>query len=159
MIKVVQAFDRMPLAEVADDEEVALERKLDTAARIFGNRDCWLKPYQRIEILQRLVTLMEGKREHFSRQIAREGGKPLTDAIVEVGRAIDGVRNATEVLRTAGGREIPMGITPASVDRWAFTINEPLGMVVAISAFNHPGSASLSVLEICSQAGPYINGA
>jgi len=138
MIKIVQAFDRMPLAEVADDEEVALERKLDTAARIFGNRDCWLKPYQRIEILQRLVTLMEGKREHFSRQIAREGGKPLTDAIVEVGRAIDGVRNATEVLRTAGGREIPMGITPASVDRWAFTINEPLGVVVAISAFNHP---------------------
>ena len=32
MIKVVQAFDRMPLAEVADDQEVALERKLDTAA-------------------------------------------------------------------------------------------------------------------------------
>jgi hypothetical protein len=57
MIKVVQALDRMPLAEVGDDEEEALERKLDTAARIFGNRDCWLKPYQRIEILQRLVTL------------------------------------------------------------------------------------------------------
>ena len=138
MIKVVQAFDRMPLAEVADDEEVVLERKLDTAAQIFGNRDCWLKPYQRIEILQRLVTLMEGKRQHFSRQIAREGGKPITDAIVEVDRAIDGVRNATEVLRTAGGREISMGITPASVDRWAFTIIEPLGVVVAISAFNHP---------------------
>jgi acyl-CoA reductase-like NAD-dependent aldehyde dehydrogenase len=48
------------------------------------------------------------------------------------------VRNATEVLRTAGGREIPMGITPASVDRWAFTINEPLGVVITISAFNHP---------------------
>ena len=84
MIKVVQAFDRMPLAEVADDEEVALERKLDTAARMFGNRDCWLKPYQRIETLQRLVTLMEGERDHFSRQIAPEGGKPLTDAIMEV---------------------------------------------------------------------------
>jgi 23S rRNA A2030 N6-methylase RlmJ len=39
MITVVRAFDRMPLAEVADDDEVALERKLDTADRIFGNRD------------------------------------------------------------------------------------------------------------------------
>src|SRR4051794_488616 len=29
-----------------------------------------------------------------ARQIAREGGKPLSDALVEVGRAIDGVLNA-----------------------------------------------------------------
>jgi hypothetical protein len=33
---------------------------------------------------------------------------------------IDGVRNAAEELRIMGGREIPMGLTPASVDRRAF---------------------------------------
>ena len=31
-----------------------------------------------------------------------------------------------------------MGLTPASDGRWAFTIREPIGVVVAISAFNHP---------------------
>ena len=31
-----------------------------------------------------------------------------------------------------------MGLTPASTDRWAFTTKEPIGVVVAISAFNHP---------------------
>ena len=31
-----------------------------------------------------------------------------------------------------------MGLTPASTDRWAFTTREPIGVVVAISAFNHP---------------------
>ena len=31
-----------------------------------------------------------------------------------------------------------MGLTPASVDRRAFTIVEPIGIVAAISAFNHP---------------------
>ena len=36
------------------------------------------------------------------------------------------------------GREIPMGLTPASDDRRAFTILEPIGVVAAISAFNHP---------------------
>ena len=57
---------------------------------------------------------MEGKREHLGRQIAREGGKPLSDALVETDRAIDGVRNAAEELRIRAGREIPMGLTPAS---------------------------------------------
>jgi acyl-CoA reductase-like NAD-dependent aldehyde dehydrogenase len=70
--------------------------------------------------------------------IAQEGGKPLGDATVEVDRAIDGVRNAAEELRNFAGREIPMGLTAASTGRWAFTTKEPIGVVVAISAFNHP---------------------
>ncbi|WP_141710178.1 aldehyde dehydrogenase family protein, partial [Legionella parisiensis] len=31
-----------------------------------------------------------------------------------------------------------MGLTQASERRWAFTIKEPIGVVAAISAFNHP---------------------
>src|SRR5437868_1175676 len=81
---------------------------------------------------------MEPRRDHLARQIAREGCKPLSDAIVEVGRAIDGVLNAAEELRSFAGREIPMGLTPASEGRWAFTTKEPIGVVAAISAFNHP---------------------
>ena len=46
--------------------------------------------------------------------------------------------NAADELRTFAGREIPMGLTPASTDRWAFTTKEPIGVVAAISAFNHP---------------------
>jgi acyl-CoA reductase-like NAD-dependent aldehyde dehydrogenase len=50
---------------------------------------------------------MEPLRENFSRLIAQEGGKPLGDATVEVNRAIDGVRNAAEELRTFARRKIP----------------------------------------------------
>jgi acyl-CoA reductase-like NAD-dependent aldehyde dehydrogenase len=71
-------------------------------------------------------------------QIAREGGKPLPDAIIEVTRAIDGIHNAADELRNLAGREIPMGLSPAAADRWAFTTREPIGIVAAISAFNHP---------------------
>src|SRR5271166_1968417 len=124
IIEVVQAFDRAPIAQLDSDDATALERKIEAAAQLFADRDARLKPHQRIDILRRLATLMEGKREHFGLQIAREGGKPLTDALVETNRAIDGVRNAIDVLRNMGGREIPMGLTPASVDRRAFTILE-----------------------------------
>ena len=138
MIEVVQAFDRAPITKFDSDDAAALEQKIATARRCFIDRGAWLKPHQRIEVLRRLAVLMEGRREHFGLQIAREGGKPLTDALIEVDRAIDGVRNAADMLRVTGGQEIPMGLTRASVDRRAFTLHEPIGVVAAISAFNHP---------------------
>ena len=138
MIEVVQAFDRTSIARLDSDDAAALDRKIEAARRLFADRGAWLKPHHRIEILRNTAALMEGMRDHLGRQIAREGGKPLTDALIETDRAIDGVRNAAEEPRVMGGREIPMGLTPASVDRRAFTIVEPIGIVAGISAFNHP---------------------
>jgi len=138
MIEVVQAFDREPIRQLAADDAAALERKLATASRLFKDRKSWLKPYQRIEVLHKLATLMQAEREDFGRLIAREGGKPLTDALIETDRAIDGVRNAADALRSRGGHEIPMGLTAASDNRRAWTIAEPIGVVAAVSAFNHP---------------------
>jgi acyl-CoA reductase-like NAD-dependent aldehyde dehydrogenase len=138
MLQVVQAFDRAPIAEIATDDATALEAKLVAAQRAFRDRDGWLKPHQRMAILRRLAGLVEGRRDHLAMQIAREGGKPLPDAIIEVTRAIDGIHNAADELRNLAGREIPMGLSPAAADRWAFTTREPIGIVAAISAFNHP---------------------
>ncbi|WP_425613560.1 aldehyde dehydrogenase family protein [Anatilimnocola sp. NA78] len=138
MIEVVQAFDRAPITTLQTDDAATLERKLSAASRLFADRKTWLKPFQRAAVLRKLILLLEGKRDHFGLQIAREGGKPLTDALIEVDRAIDGVRTAVDMLRVAAGHEIPMGLTAASVDRRAFTIHEPIGVVAAISAFNHP---------------------
>ena len=137
-MRVVQAFDRTLITEMAADNGDALERKLVAAAKAARNRDGWLKPHQRSAVLQRAASLLEGRQEPFATLIAREGGKPIGDAAVEVTRAIDGLRNAAEALRTFAGREIPMGLTPASDRRWAFTTREPIGVVAAISAFNHP---------------------
>ena len=138
MLKVVQAFDRAPIAEIETDDAAALDRKLQAAARAFKDRDGWLEPHQRIGVLRRLAALMEGKRDHLALQIAREGGKPLPDALIETSRAIDGVNNAADELRNFAGREIPMGLSVAAENRWAFTTKEPIGVVAAISAFNHP---------------------
>ena len=138
MLQIVQAYDRRPVAEVETEGADALETKLESAARSLRDRDQWLKPHERIEVLYRLASLMEPMRDKFSRLIAQEGGKPLVDARVETNRAIDGVRNAAEELRNFAGREIPMGLTAASTGRWAFTTREPIGVVVSISAFNHP---------------------
>lgn len=137
-LQVVQAFDRALIAELPVDDAAALEAKLASASRMLADRDAWLKPHHRSAVLLRAAALLETRQDHFTRLIAREGGKPWPDAAVEVIRAVDGLRNAAEAIRTFAGREIPMGLTPASEGRWAFTTKEPIGVVAAISAFNHP---------------------
>ncbi|MCX8478009.1 MAG: aldehyde dehydrogenase family protein [Sphingomonas sp.] len=138
MIEVVQAFDREHIIDLPTDDAAALEAKLTTARARFLDRGGWLPPHRRIDVLRKLAELVGQQREAFATLIAREGGKPYTDALVETDRAIDGIRNAGELLRTRVGVEIPMGLTPASEGRRAWTIPEPIGVVAAISAFNHP---------------------
>ena len=135
---VRQAYDGAPIDEIEVDDETALMAKLDRAARCFANRLNWLPPARRIEILRRLARLMEREFDALAMLIAREGGKPLVDTRAETARAINGVDNAIGDLEHLTGREIPMSLTAASQDRWAFTTREPIGVVAAICAFYHP---------------------
>lgn len=137
-MQVVQAFDGAAIDDVSVDDAASLESKLALAAATFRQRGAWLPPHARIAVLKKLARLMERDSQDFAQLIAREGGKPLVDAQVEVARAINGVESAVGVLEGLAGREIPMGLTPASAGRLAFTTREPIGVVVAISAFNHP---------------------
>ena len=73
-LRVVQAFDRSLVAEVPADDGDALENKLVTAAKTMRNRDGWLRPHQRIAVLQRAANLLELRQEPFVTLIAREGG-------------------------------------------------------------------------------------
>ena len=137
-VEVLSPFDRSVIATVARGGRGAVEQALKTAHALSRDRDGWLSPARRIEILARAALLMQQEREVLAVEAAREGGKPLVDSLVEVDRAIDGVRICVERLRTQAGREIPMGINAASAGRLAFTRHEPIGVVVAFGAFNHP---------------------
>jgi acyl-CoA reductase-like NAD-dependent aldehyde dehydrogenase len=149
-LNVYAPFDHALLATVATADENAVEQALTTAYRLFRNRDAWLSPARRIAILEQAALLLSARAEQFALTIAREGGKPLIDARVEVARAIDGLRLCNEALRTEAGAVIPMNINAASQHRLAFTQKEPIGVVVAVSAFNHPLNL------IVHQAGPAV---
>ncbi len=131
-------YDGELIASVEVGGEAAVEQALATAYRLYRDRSAWISPATRIEILHRTAALMRERAEHLALEAAREGGKPLIDSRVEVARAIDGVLNCAELLRSHGGHVIPMNINAASANRVAFTQHEPIGVVVAVSAFNHP---------------------
>ena len=131
-------FDRQEIATVDLADADAVDRALTTARDLFDNRGAWLPAHKRLAILERAAAIMQSRRDELALEAAREGGKPLVDSQVEADRAIDGVRCCIETLRTQAGREVPMGITASSADRLAFTRHEPIGPVLAFSAFNHP---------------------
>ncbi|MFB3102403.1 MAG: aldehyde dehydrogenase family protein [Alphaproteobacteria bacterium] len=137
-LTVEQPYDGAIIDELPYSEWSEVDAMLARAAAAFENRDGWLPAYRRIEVLRRLATLLRDRTEDFAILIAREGGKPLTDARIEAERAVNGVELAAEGIADLHGQEIPMDLTEAGASRLAFTRKEPIGPVVAVSAFNHP---------------------
>jgi len=135
---VTSPFDGRELDRVATSDSRHAEDALASAYALFRDRRQWLSIPQRIDILERTAGIMQSQLEALTLLAASEGGKPLSDSRVEVVRAIDGVRLCIESLRGHAGSVIPLGTTNATVGRTAFTQKEPLGVVVAVSAFNHP---------------------
>jgi acyl-CoA reductase-like NAD-dependent aldehyde dehydrogenase len=137
-ISVTAPFDGSDISSVPNATQQDVENALATAHALYRDRDGWLSKPRRIAILKRAAEIIKERREELALEAAREGGKPLMDSLVEIDRAADGVENCVEVLRAEGGRVIPMSLNPSSTGRIAFTQFEPIGPVVAVSAFNHP---------------------
>ena len=138
MLKVVNPFDETEIGKVDLVDENKIEKFLKNAHHLHKSSNNILPAHKRISILKKVATLMANDAHNLAMLIASEGGKPLIDARVEVARAIDGVETCAHDLSNIVGKEIPMGLTPASDNKLAFSIREPIGPVVAVSAFNHP---------------------
>lgn len=137
-LEVVNPFDLTSIGSVPLIDWDKADKYLATAQQLFRDRSNWLPAHQRIAILKKAATIMKGRAEELAFQIANEGGKPLVDARIEVERGIDGVELCAKEISHLSGDQIPMDLTKAGDGRIAFTVREPIGPVVAVSAFNHP---------------------
>lgn len=149
-VTVYAPFDRTPIGTVATADPAAIEHALTMADALYRNRDGWIPAVERIEILEKTIALMKARAEVLAVECAREGGKPLIDSRAEVARGIDTLKICVATLRSDAGEVIPMSVTASSANRIAFTQTEPIGVVVAVSAFNHPLNL------IAHQVGPAV---
>jgi acyl-CoA reductase-like NAD-dependent aldehyde dehydrogenase len=137
-LKVLSPFDGHLISELELNSPEEVENALDQAHYLAKNPDSAIPVHERIRILEKTADLVEERAEDYARQAAEEGGKPLIDSRIELDRAVQGIRESARSINQMVGHEIPMGLTPSSTNRMAFTIREPIGVVVAVSAFNHP---------------------
>ncbi len=84
LMEVHAPFDRTLIATIERGGASVVEKALDTAYRLFRNRDAWLSAARRTEILRSAAAIMQERREELALEAAREGGKPLMDSLVEV---------------------------------------------------------------------------
>ena len=105
----------------------------DTAFR--KNR---LSPYERYEILSNTSRILESRREEIARTLAEEAGKPIKDARIEAGRAVQTFLISAEEAKRIHGEGVPVEASRGSENRIAFTIRVPMGPVCAIAPFNFP---------------------
>jgi acyl-CoA reductase-like NAD-dependent aldehyde dehydrogenase len=150
VLEVFNPYDHKPIGSVPLTSWDEADRMLETASRLYKDKKSWLPAYKRIEILKKTAALMQERFDALAFQIANEGGKPLIDARVEVARAIDGVGLCIKGLDRMAGSEIPLDLTSAGAGKVGFTFREPIGPVIAVSAFNHPLNL------IVHQVGPAI---
>ncbi|MCJ8321148.1 MAG: aldehyde dehydrogenase family protein [Colwellia sp.] len=138
ILNVVNPYDQQVIGSVPVIAWDEIDKHLASSHQLFKDRQQWLPAFERINILKKAAVLISQRADELALLIANEGGKPLIDARVEVARAIDGVELCAKEISNLTGKEIPMPLTEAGAGRVSFTTKEPIGVVVAISAFNHP---------------------
>lgn len=150
IIEVFSPYDGEPVGSVECIDAKGVEVALKNMAEVFRDRNNWLPAHERIAILERIALTMQARSEQLIAIAIAEGGKPYSDTQIELLRAIDSIKICIQCLLSERGTEIPMQLNPASMNRLAFTHREPIGPVVAVSAFNHPLNL------IVHQVGPAI---
>lgn len=151
--KIISPYDQSFVKEVELITKNEVEDVLITAQNLFNDQSNWLPAYQKIEILEKAASIMHERSEELIQIAISEGGKPYKDSKAEILRAIKGVKLAAEHISQIKGEQIPMELTEASLNRIAFTTKEPIGVVAAVSAFNHPINLAVHQIATAIAAG------
>ena len=122
-------------AAVATAED--LERAIAAAVTAFPAFRA-TPPRQRREILERCARRLDAERDGLARTIALEVGKPITQALGEVDRAVLTFSLAADAARAPEGEVLSLGFDPRYPAGVARTRRVPLGPVAAIAPFNYP---------------------
>lgn len=150
---ILSPYDQSFVKELPLINKDDIDGIITTAHNLFNDQANWIPAYQRIEILEKTALIMTERVEHLIHTAITEGGKPYKDTKAEVLRAIKGVKLAAEHISQIKGEQVPMALTEASLNRLAFTIKEPIGVVAAISAFNHPLNLAVHQIATAIAAG------
>jgi glyceraldehyde-3-phosphate dehydrogenase (NADP+) len=113
--------------------------------------------YVRGEALRSIAGGILERRDELGAQLAREAGKPLKDALVEVERGALTFRLAAEEAERIGGEVLPLDLNAASRGRVGIVRRFPIGAVAAISPFNLPlGLAAHKVAPALAAGCPVV---
>lgn len=127
--ELIAQIPQVSRAEVEHVIEVAYEARKQMAT---------LTAYERASILEHIAQLLKENREKGAAIIALEAAKPMKFALAEMDRTIETYKFAAEEAKRLTGEMIPMDAAKNGAGRFGYTIQQPLGVIGAITPFNFP---------------------
>lgn len=120
-------------SEIALADEKIVDRAINAA--VTAHKEIDFPVEKRYEVLMRAADLLKQNQTALAETIAIEGGKPISDANVEVTRSVSTLQIAAEEAKKLTGEIIPNYNAPG---RFLYTVKKPVGVVAAITPFNFP---------------------
>lgn len=115
-----------------------------------------LPAHARADILRRLAQLLTDHKEEMAALIVAEIGKTISDARVELERAINTTIAAAEEARQISGEALDSDAYPPTRGRIGVVVWRPLGTVLCITPFNFPLNIAMHKLGPAFAAGNAI---
>lgn len=121
------------LARVQESDEAEIERAVQTAVE---GQKVWaaMTAVERSRILLKAVEILRARNDELARIETLDTGKPLSETLyVDVVTGADVIEYYAGLAQAVEGRQIPLRETA-----FAYTRQEPLGVVAGIGAWNYP---------------------
>jgi acyl-CoA reductase-like NAD-dependent aldehyde dehydrogenase len=136
--EVTDPYDHSIVGSVTYPSASQAGDALSSARKAF-NSFCWSPAHQRADILAKTSALIKERKAELALLIAREAGKPITLARLEVDRAVFTFKAASEAAhRAADGEVMDMSVVESGVGRTGSYRYFPIGVILAITPFNYP---------------------
>ncbi len=97
-----------------------------------------LPRHARRDLLARIADALTRERQSLATELARSCGKPITQSLGEVDRAIMTFSLAADEARRFGGEVVPLDVDARTVGYTGLVHRFPVGPISAISPFNFP---------------------
>jgi aldehyde dehydrogenase (NAD+) len=132
-IDVLSPHSGLPIGKLARSGRADVEAAV-TSARAAQGPWAATPGVRRGEILHAVANLIEARRNELAEIVALEAGKRLSDALGEVGAAVQCAR----FFAGEGQRLFGRTMTSGTPHRWAMTVRRPCGVAGLITAANTP---------------------
>ena len=110
-LNVVNPFTSEVIATLKIQPKEEAFKILDNAFDLHKRSPNGLPKEKRIQILEKFYDHLKSHQEELIQKSISEGGKPLQDTILEMNRALEGVKLGTQSVRNICGEIIPMDLT------------------------------------------------
>ena len=135
--EIKSPYDQKVVGKVYFAEKDKTEKAVTAAHEAFSETKK-LSSLERALVLEKISSDIEKRKEELAESITLSGGKTIKASRIEVERAANTFKIASEETKRIGGEIIPLDLSAQTKERWGLVRRFPIGVISAISPFNFP---------------------